>query len=35
MEAIDEAIEIGVSGGLPVQISHIKMGNASVWDRSA
>ena len=35
MDAIDEAIEIGVSGGLPVQISHIKMGNASVWDRSA
>ena len=35
MDAIDEAIEIGVSAGLPVQISHIKMGNASVWDRSA
>ena len=35
MEAIDEAIEIGNSAGLPVQISHIKMGNASVWDRSA
>ncbi|MFQ5744384.1 MAG: amidohydrolase family protein [Acidobacteriota bacterium] len=35
MEAIDEAIEIGRSAGLPVQISHIKMGNASVWGRAA
>ncbi len=34
MDAIDEAIRIGFEGGLPVQISHIKMGNASVWDRS-
>ena len=35
MEAIDEIIEIGFAAGLPVQISHIKMGNASVWDRSS
>ena len=34
MDAIDEVIRIGFEGGLPVQISHIKMGNASVWDRS-
>jgi N-acyl-D-amino-acid deacylase len=31
MEAIAEAIEIGRTANLPVQISHIKMGNASVW----
>jgi len=35
MDAIDEAIEIGFAAGLPIQISHIKMGNASVWDGSS
>ena len=34
MDSIAEAIRIGREGGLPVQISHIKMGNASVWDRA-
>lgn len=34
MEAVDEAIRIGRKGGLPVQISHIKAGNASVWGRA-
>jgi len=31
MDAIAEAIEIGRAANLPIQISHIKMGNASVW----
>lgn len=34
LESIDEAIRIGNEGHLPVQISHIKMGNASVWGKS-
>ena len=34
LESIDEAIRIGDEGRLPVQISHIKMGNASVWGKS-
>ena len=34
MEAVDEAIRIGREAGLPVQISHIKAGNASVWGRA-
>ncbi len=35
LEAVDEAIRIGREAGLPVQISHIKAGNASVWGRAA
>jgi len=35
MDAIAEAIQIGRVANLPVQISHIKMGNASVWGGSA
>lgn len=35
MEAIDEVIRIGREGRLPVQISHIKMGDATAWGRSA
>ena len=35
LEALEEAIRIGASGGLPVQISHIKMGSRSVWGRAA
>ena len=31
LSAVDEAIRIGRAAGLPVQISHIKAGNASVW----
>jgi len=34
MEAVDEAIRIGREAGLPVQISHIKAGNASVWGKA-
>lgn len=34
MEAVDEAIRIGREAGLPVHISHIKAGNASVWGRA-
>lgn len=34
MNAIREAIKIGREAGIPVQISHIKMGNKSVWNRS-
>lgn len=34
LEAVDEAIRIGREAGLPVQISHIKAGNASVWGRA-
>lgn len=34
MDAIREAIQIGRKAGLPVQISHIKMGNRNVWGRS-
>jgi len=35
MAAVDEALRIGRAAGLPVQISHVKMGNASVWGGSA
>ena len=35
MDAIREAIRIGKEAKIPVQISHIKMGNSSVWGRSA
>jgi N-acyl-D-amino-acid deacylase len=31
IDAVAEAIRIGREAGLPVQISHIKAGNASVW----
>ena len=34
LDAVDEAIRIGREAGLPVQISHIKAGNASVWGRA-
>ncbi|MFL6468298.1 MAG: amidohydrolase family protein [Pyrinomonadaceae bacterium] len=33
--AMEEAIRIGREAGLPVQISHIKMGNRNVWGKSA
>lgn len=33
--AIEEAIRIGQEAKLPVQISHIKMGNRNVWGKSA
>ncbi|HEX5732657.1 MAG TPA: amidohydrolase family protein, partial [Blastocatellia bacterium] len=32
--AVAEAIRIGREAGLPVQISHIKMGNRNVWGKS-
>ncbi len=35
LNALREAIRIGREAGLPVQISHIKMGNRNVWGRSA
>lgn len=35
MNAIREAIRIGREAKIPVQISHIKMGNRSVWNRSS
>ncbi|QQS34272.1 MAG: D-aminoacylase [Acidobacteriota bacterium] len=35
MNAIREAIRIGREARIPVQISHIKMGNKSVWGKSA
>jgi N-acyl-D-amino-acid deacylase len=34
-EATKEAIRIGKEAKLPVQISHIKMGNKNVWGKSA
>lgn len=34
LEAVEEAIRIGREAGLPVQLSHVKAGNASVWGRS-
>jgi N-acyl-D-amino-acid deacylase len=34
MNAIREAIRIGREARVPVQISHIKMGNRSVWNRA-
>jgi len=35
LDALREAILIGREAKLPVQISHIKMGNRNVWGRSA
>lgn len=35
LDSIREALRIGKEAGLPVHISHIKMGNGSVWGRSA
>ncbi len=35
LNAIREAIRIGREAKIPVQISHIKMGNSSVWGKSA
>ncbi len=35
MAAMEEAIRIGREARLPVQISHIKMGNRNVWGKSA
>ncbi|MCG8467925.1 MAG: D-aminoacylase [Gemmatimonadetes bacterium] len=35
LDAVDEAIRIGREAELPVQISHIKAGNASVWGKAA
>ncbi|MFN2512335.1 MAG: amidohydrolase family protein [Pyrinomonadaceae bacterium] len=34
LEALEEAIEIGRKGGLPVQISHIKLGTVAVWGKA-
>ncbi len=34
LDAVAEAIRIGEAGGLPVQISHIKAGNASVCGKA-
>lgn len=34
LDSIDEALRIGVEGELPVQISHIKAGNAEVWGQA-
>ncbi|MDM7921427.1 MAG: amidohydrolase family protein, partial [Pyrinomonadaceae bacterium] len=34
LNAIREAIRIGSDARIPVQISHIKMGNSSVWGKS-
>ncbi len=35
LDALREAIRIGKEARLPVQISHIKMGNRNVWGKSA
>jgi len=35
LDALREAIRIGRDAKLPVQISHIKMGNRNVWGKSA
>ncbi|MEO5858095.1 MAG: D-aminoacylase [Pyrinomonadaceae bacterium] len=35
LNAIRESIRIGKEANIPVQISHIKMGNSSVWGKSA
>ena len=35
LDALRESIRIGKEGKLPVQISHIKMGNRNVWGKSA
>ena len=34
LDAVAEAIRIGGATGIPVQISHVKAGNASVWGKS-
>jgi N-acyl-D-amino-acid deacylase len=34
LDAVAEAIRIGSDANIPVQISHIKAGNASVWGKS-
>jgi N-acyl-D-amino-acid deacylase len=34
-DAVREAISIGAVAGIPVQISHIKLGTASVWNRAS
>jgi len=34
LAAVDEAIQIGREAGLPVQISHVKAGNTSVWGKA-
>lgn len=34
MNAIRESIRIGKEAKIPVQISHIKMGNSSVWNKA-
>ena len=35
LDALREAIRIGREANIPVQISHIKMGNHNVWGKSA
>lgn len=35
LDALREAIRIGSESGLPVQISHIKMGNKNVWGQAS
>ncbi len=35
MEAIREAIAIGEKAGIPVQITHIKLGTVGVWGKAA
>ena len=32
--SLEEAIRIGAEAGVPVQVSHIKMGSVSVWGRA-
>ncbi len=34
LEAIDEAIEIGKTGGVPVEIYHLKAGGRRNWDKA-
>ncbi|MGI8896956.1 MAG: N-acyl-D-amino-acid deacylase family protein [Pyrinomonadaceae bacterium] len=34
LEALAEAIEIGLKGRLPIQISHIKLGTVAVWGKA-
>lgn len=34
-DSFEEALRIGREAGVPVEISHIKMGSASVWGRAA
>ena len=35
LEAVREAIEIGERAGIPVQITHIKLGTVGVWGKAA